>query len=164
MSRLVVDTLQGNSATGNKIVVPSGHSLIAPGHTLQVVQTTTASQVAISSSNETNTGFSATITPKSTSSKVLVTCMLSIQGSGSGGVGFAIYRNGTRIFFDPNSYNGAYFVYANNWRVKVPLEILDSPNNASAVTYSIYMSTYGITGYLSTEGSTSVITLTEIGG
>lgn len=169
MSRLVVDQLQGNAATGNKITIPAAHQLIAPntymtGHVLQVVQFSTTTQTSTSSTSFVATPLTATITPKSTASKILITTNMSIQGSGSGGVGFAIYRGATSIYADPNMYNGAYFVYANNWRLKVPLQHLDSPSTTSPTTYTIYMGAYGITGYLSTEGAPSNITLMEIGG
>lgn len=160
MSTLYVDQiLPKNNAN---IALDLAGATPAPGSVIQVVQSKYSTQTGISSGSFTATGLNATITPKFASSKILVTSMISLQGSGSGGVGFAIYRGGVQVFADPNAYNGAYYVYANNWRTKVPLEFLDSPATTSAINYSIQMNAYSITGYLSTEGSMSTITLMEI--
>lgn len=88
MSRLVVDQLQGRTSGGNTISIPSGHTLHAPGHVIQVVSSTANLGVSpdvswsASAGNSTQYGglvanrtyvqaTSVTITPKSTSSKLL---------------------------------------------------------------------------------------------
>jgi hypothetical protein len=75
MSELSVGQLKGLTVNNNVITVPSGHTLYAPGSILQVVNVDTVAR--------TSQGFSgnvildianlqATITPKSTSSKIVI--------------------------------------------------------------------------------------------
>ena len=50
----------------------SGNGVEIPGHILQVVQGTIATQASRTSSTHADTGLSVSITPKATSSKILV--------------------------------------------------------------------------------------------
>ena len=82
-SELIVQTIQGPSsgANANKVLIPSGHTLDVSGGTLvpsagAVVQVVHGTQSGTSSSststNWIDTGLSVSITPTSTSSKILV--------------------------------------------------------------------------------------------
>ena len=74
-SELIVQTLKGptSGANANKILLGSGQELYAPGHVIQVVQGTTSTQVNNTSQGTyADTGLTASITPSSTSSKILV--------------------------------------------------------------------------------------------
>lgn len=102
MSRLVVDQLQGRTSSGNTISIPSGHTLHAPGHVIQTVSNSTNLGVnpdvswSASAGNPNQYGglvanrtyvvaATLTITPKSTSSKLL--CFGSIGWSSMAAVG-----------------------------------------------------------------------------
>jgi hypothetical protein len=193
MSRLVVDKLQGNAATGNKITVPTGHSLIAPGHTLQVVQTHLTGRYAQSYSSSVVTDltdFSATITPKSTSSKILVFARWFGEWGNTGSVYNSVWgikRSGTRIGeqSDPGAtvvtaLTGTALSYEASDAASTPetmnMFYMDSPNTTSAITYNIFFITdnastiytnrtvswaNNTTGY---ELGTSTLILMEIGG
>ena len=93
------------------------------------------------------TGLSATITPKSTSSKILIMTSINYDStrSNSGG-GFAIFRNGSRLDGAVGAANG------NNYRVfgdfgananadqsgmNRAFQVVDSPSTTSATTYDI---------------------------
>lgn len=103
MSRLVVDRLQGNAATGNKITVPAGHNLIAPGHVLQCVSNIYNTQTSTTAGTFTDI-FSVTITPKANNSKFAIDVLMTFSDNGRGystnnaEVRFALY----------NSYNNTY--------------------------------------------------------
>ena len=84
MSRLVVDRLQGNAATGNKITIPAGHSLVGQNLVLQTVQTVYTTQVAQTGSTTYSDLFSVTITPKGNNSKFLVDTVLTFSDNGRG--------------------------------------------------------------------------------
>lgn len=193
MSRLVVDKLQGNSATGNKIVVPAGHSLIAPGHTLQVVQThlTGRYSQSVTSSIATDiTDFTATITPKSVNSKILVFVRWFGEWGNSGMVYNSVWgvkRSGTRIGEQPDpgatvmtGITGTALSYeasdANSTPETMNMFYMDSPGTTNPLTYTVFTMcdatstlytnrTVGwasqATGY---ELGTSTIILMEIGG
>lgn len=73
MSELSVGQLKGLPVNSNVVTVPSGHTLYAPGHVVQVVQGVyTGSEVQNSSTTFADTGLTATITPKLENSKILV--------------------------------------------------------------------------------------------
>lgn len=133
------------------------------GSVLQVVSAVSTSLVTTTSGSYVSTGFSASITPTSSSSKILILLNASMQGSGNGGFGFNLYRGGSSILVDGQPYSAAYWVYGNNWRTKTPLMYLDSPATTSSTTYTLYYASYnGITVYLCTENSPSTMTLLEI--
>lgn len=193
MSRLVVDRLQGNAATGNKITVPSGHDLIAPGHTLQVVQkhlTGRYSQGLTSSVTNDITDFSATITPKSASSKILIFARWFGEWSAADAVYNSVWgikRSGIRIGEQPDpgatvctgitgnarSYESAD---ANSTPETMNLFYMDSPSTTSTITYNVWAMYYGastlytnrVAGWANQVGSyelgTSTLILMEIGG
>ena len=83
MSRLVVDRLQGNAATGNKITIPAGHTLIAPGHVLQVQSRIFTDQLSTSSTTFTD-AFNITFTPKANNSKFSVDAVIVFSDNGRG--------------------------------------------------------------------------------
>jgi hypothetical protein len=59
-------------ADANKVLIPSGQTLHAPGHVLQVVEGSTNTPNSTSSTSAVNSGLDATITPLSATSKILV--------------------------------------------------------------------------------------------
>ena len=181
--------------SGNTISIESGHVLYVPGSIMQVVNTyyTTATSVSIPSGYNTYTdvtGLSASITPKSTSSKIYIRvrwfgeysvqninwdCMWQVkrnssvilQGSQPGSLNIGIhmgmlaYNAGDADSTPESAYFDAY----------------DSPSSTSSLTYQVAVShSYGSTQTLyinrtvnaATSGGyergTSSITLWEIAG
>ena len=158
----------------------SGSGVQIPGHVINVVSTKFESVFSFSSSSFTNVSasgqsLSATLTPVSTSSKVLIICNIPVIGNdGSSGVGIGLARNGTLVGqgtsgttqntiatkFHPTSFNdygGTSFNF------------LDSPSTASSVTYQVQaLASAGTTVYINRRhtdtyfGAPSVITLMEI--
>ena len=140
---------------------------------MQVVQGTYSTLTTVASTSYTDTGLSATITPSSNSSKVLILVNQIYQSIRSNNQSTAAARilRGSTVVFQPgdrsigNNYiNGASSasiggVYAFTY--------LDSPATTSATTYK----TQGAAGDISSDGmvrfqlesSTSVMTLIEIG-
>jgi len=125
--------------------VPAGGG----GGIIQVVQTikkdtfTTASVVS-SGGYVDITGFSATITPKFNTSKILVKAV--IYNSNANAVNFFRALRGSTFIEQPSgtsssgaSYNAHAFSYynADNHQSTTCIEILDSPATTSATTYKI---------------------------
>jgi hypothetical protein len=162
MSTLYVDTIT-EKTVGNGVQIP--------GHVVQVKQAvTTASQTSGSQTSYVDiTGATLTITPKSTSSKILLMCDMGgyfNNGSTYPIVEFAFVRGSTVIhnksgfYFDARS---AGTIYAQSL-IRVGLHYLDSPSTTSATTYKIqYKSASGGSGHptLGVEEGT-VFTLMEI--
>jgi hypothetical protein len=128
----------------------------APQKILQVVSTTKTDtfSASLAQGAETEvTGLTATITPSSTSSKVLVSVFTS-QGSLLTGnnpiVYFSIFRGATRI--GAGGADGSRQTVTTGAAVSdagsmnsLSGEVLDSPNDTSAITYSVKIS-HGLVG------------------
>jgi len=143
------------------------------GHVVQVVEGTHATEQTTTSTSFVDTTIDVSITPSSTSSKVLVIASTHTHlNGGAAQVGYyTIYRDST------NLGSGAGFAsiwhgYPNNANnddalaTHVCFQKLDSPNTTSAVEYAIYCKTNNssYTCYWSMNASTSVITAIEIAG
>ena len=151
MSTLHVENLKGLSSGGNanKIIVPSGQELHAAGHVIQVTQGTLGSRPNSSSSSYVDSGLTTTITPKFSTSKILVRCSFLFSQSRTPAnnqdhmKAFTIYRGSTNIA----PHNSAFIYHQNEvggttsdfqeQTENVALEFLDSPATTSAITYSM---------------------------
>ena len=177
MSTLTVQNIQGSSSSSNTISVASGHVLQAPGHVLQVIQGTTSTQVTTTSTSFVSTGFFTTITPKFSSSKILLSYNTAIHNNTGNYLTITdVYRDpssstsedttisgGTSLSGD-NTY-GLTQTYSQTAAIvdTVHAQILDSPNTTSEVKYVIaYKSITGGTSYFATNGTLSTLTLMEI--
>ena len=135
----------GNDA--NTIYLDSGHDFHAPGHVIQVVQGTFGGYDTITSTTLTNTSLNATITPKFSTSKILVKASFlfgqtrSAQNQDNMKY-FTIKRGSTNIA----PHNSRFFAHQNeasgsidfNEQTQVAtIEYLDSPTTTSATTYTL---------------------------
>jgi hypothetical protein len=157
-------TLTLPTANGTVITTGSPQS----GSVLQVVNASTMANIQTSSTSFVTTGFSATITPKFSTSKILA--MVSGGGAyasaNSGATLYAtIYRNSTNLGDSTyglcrftNNAGGAY-VAPNS------MSVLDSPATTSSTTYTCYFKNAGAAGTVdfsySDRGNVS-LTLMEI--
>jgi hypothetical protein len=151
-----------------------GKARLPTGSVLQVIQTTTATPTStgVNDSTYIATNLSATITPTSATSKILILIMARIiiyepNSNGETGTGFAIYRNGSAAFQDASGYMGMYINAASssnisNIRTTMPINYLDSPSSTSALTYVFRINSYLGRTALNTDGQTSTIILMEI--
>lgn len=142
MSILKVDTI--NEKT-------SGNGVAIPGHVIQTVYNEHTTGTAYTSATTSHDLFSASITPKSATSKILVS--ISVQhGTHSVQNDFGLYlkRGSTRIGGRTNdaARGGANIWYcgddpiggssANNWNLfTASWQYLDSPATTSATTYTV---------------------------
>ena len=154
----------------------------AGGKVLQVVEGTDSSQTGSSSTTLADTGLSATITPSSTSSKILVQVVQRIVliGNINAGYGYGgtmkttLLRGATTIQSSPTNAGGGYDMYMRIGNLssgnkamasRVPTIVLDSPSTTSATTYKTQFAV-GVSGesaYSDNQGFTSRIILMEIG-
>ena len=157
MSKIYVDEIAG---------IASADTVAIPGHVIQVVQGTYQSKTTNGSTTPAATGLSATITPSSTNSKILVTVHGSqeLVQSGTTNV-YPLYRNGSSI-------NGTFMIYSNPTAdgAAMSASYLDSPSTTSATTYALYFYTENGAYTASFGSQTGVgyylnsITLMEIAG
>jgi len=136
------------------------------GKVLQVVQSSyTATQFQTTSTSYVSVSQSASITPSSSSNKVLILTVGSLwSGSNAGSANLTIYRGASNILNTGGmciSYSGAGSIWST-----ANIVYLDSPATTSSTTYSIYVkSQSGQNVYYSgNSDQTQSIVLLEIAG
>lgn len=141
--------------------------LLGGGTVLQVVNATYGTKVEVSSSTYADTGLTASITPTSVTSKILVVVNVNGIGKyvGNTFAAFRVLRGATQIIqFEGNAgENGGA---STNLIGGSGTNYLDSPSTTSATTYKVQIkSTQNIAwAAINDSGSTSTITLMEIAG
>jgi len=145
------------------ITMASGKGIAATGHVLQVVHAA-SNGGSTSSTSFVDMGLSATITPSSTSNKVLVMANGIIRTAAVLRAGFSIVRGSTDIQSVTQMVITPSTLQNNSWYITQ----LDSPATTSATTYKIQFTTNASTIYTN-DGGTVVgninhIVLMEIAG
>ena len=145
MSTLSVDTIQGKTTAGT-VAMPAGA-------VLQVVQGSLGTRPTSASSSFVNTGLQVSITPKFSTSKVLITSSFLFSQTKSAASTqdnmkiFTFYRDSTNIA----PHNSCFFQHQNSYATTIgannaifgettenaTMEFLDSPSTTSAITYSV---------------------------
>jgi hypothetical protein len=135
------------SGSGTVTGLASGNAGV--GKVLQVVQATTNSAVATTSTSYVDTNLTASITPSSTDSKILVLISQVFNvGSSSNGthsIGVAIDRGGTTVYEVAGSNNQIYGALGHRAGTgsggytegvaSISINYLDAPASTSALTY-----------------------------
>jgi hypothetical protein len=190
-SILKVDQLQDSG--GNAIITSDGSGnltagtipakTIGTGAVLQVVQGTTTTEVTVTGTTFTDTTLTASITPISTSSKILIltsqTYYVRRASSAYGLCGARLLR-GTTTIWNPNpedssgSYGHGIYLLGTSTTTSaygtIDFNYLDSPSTTSATTYKTQIRAYTSTGVVSaqengaTQPAASSIILMEISG
>lgn len=115
---------------------------VGGGKVLQVVQGTRTDVVSLNNTDTwIDTGVDVTITPSSTSSKILINAMVSF-GKGAD-VAFRLYRNTSPIFLSDSNGSRLRASFGSQGRDSFELRTsgmiyLDSPATTSATEYSVY--------------------------
>ena len=136
------------------------------GSVLQVVNSTaTSGVISTTSTSFVTTNFSLSITPTSSSNKVIAIFSFNGQVFGTGAAeGYAtIYRGATNIL----NTNGTILYNNNATNIHIPtvLTITDSPSTTSATTYTLYFRVQGSNTFnLNAANGAITITLMEIKG
>ena len=148
MSELSVGQLKGLLVNNNTITVPSGHKIYEPGSVVQVVVATSGftNQTINSSTPVALSGLSATITPKFSTSRILIEGVVSASWTYVSSI--HIFKNGVDLISNHGGNNqsgGAtalwtsYFAFTTDTtpsRVSpFPVLYWDSPGSTSPVTY-----------------------------
>ena len=136
------------------------------GTVLQVVSDTGSGALQTSSTTFSDTGLSVSITPKSSTSKILVyvsmPCAKTATNAGSA-VNLRIVRDSTTI---TTSYANLYSGTSATIVGTIPLLYLDSPSTVSAVTYKVQFANFIAASLAEVQGngSDSYMILMEIAG
>ena len=160
MSTMRVDTIEEKT---------SGAGVHIAGHVIQVVSTTYQTQAVNNSTSFADTGLTASITPKFSSSKIFITVSQAYsltQSSSSQWQGNLIIADGSNnLLFGGTGYDQFRIkdMIAFHWQTN--LQLLHAPNTTSSFTYKTRMKAVisGTTVYAQYAGAApSSITLMEI--
>jgi len=162
-SQLTVDNIVG-ATTSDRIHIP--------GHIIQVVQASATSAIQKNSTSFVATGFSASITPTSTSSKILVMGSIPVylQNTSSGSHGIVtVYRggvaSGTDISTSPTAFGLAQNYTAGQEQITMAnFHKLDSPSTTSTTPYEVAVRMFGSLTHvwIGTNQDNYTLTLMEI--
>ena len=150
-------TLTLPTANGTIITTGSPQS----GSVVQVVQGTKSTEANTNSTTFVTTGLAATITPKFSTSKILIISNGSFYSNTSNYNNYyTVYRNATNLEITSNRGFAEANLTAGTGAI-MTLSYLDSPATTSATTYTIYTKQSAIV-YFPVDGATAAITLMEI--
>lgn len=180
MSKLEVDAIEPQSGTtltigasGDTVNVASGATLgSGMGKILQVVQSTYSTAVVNSTTTYADTGLTASITPISTSNKILVLVNQPYRIVHSGGTiaagSIRLLRDSTVILGGDQRYESYVGTYASEATLisRQNLTYLDSPSTTSSVTYKTQLARYQAGDVITTsiDSIEATITLMEVSG
>lgn len=138
-----------------------GDAGMPAGAVLQVVEAEYSTQTDISSTSYADSGLSVSITPTSSSSKILVITNVHCFINGTGIIGLNIVRGSTQI-----AEADVAVSFDNNTGDMSVLTKLDSPNTTSATTYKVQMkkTSASDTPRINQQNGGSRITVMEIAG
>ena len=130
------------AATGTTVNVESGHKIMMPGSVIQTVYNSIISPENTTSTSFVNTSLTATITPTSSSSKILVIVNAAMYANGVGTHAIAgVFRGDVSGTDLGNGTYGIGSAYTGSGgaaiKAYVCCSILDSPNTTSATTYTV---------------------------
>ena len=179
MSTLHVENLKGLSSGGNanKIIVPSGQTLDASNgftppadYIIQIVSGERTSITATGGTSYVDTGLTATITPTSTSSKILVSVnqyfTFRTATFYERHADFQLLRDTTQIAFQRINQLTASTASVSYFGKMSSYQKLDTPATTSAITYKTQMKLNSGSAdiFVAHDNAINTITLMEIAG
>lgn len=146
------------------VTFPNSTVQASAGSVIQVVNATYSTQASTTSTSFVDTGLTATITPKFSTSKILV--MYEINGTYSSlaaGTQVNLCRGSTQLIINEKITSRVGLGTTDAGTGTSGATYLDSPATTSATTYKCQFSTNtGSTAYAQFSSSVSTITLMEI--
>jgi hypothetical protein len=165
-------TLPASFTSGQVLTAAQMNNLRGAFRVLQIVNAIKTDAFTTTSTSYVDiTGYTATITPSATTSKILVLTGLALSADGSGRASVTLLRGATAIadstgFAGSNQTSAAFNnLYLSQY---VSISYLDSPATTSATTYKMQLKVASGTGYINsqsgatTHGNVSTLTLMEI--
>ena len=168
IGKATTDTLTNKSIAATQLTGTIAASALPAGSVLQVVSATYSTSTTNSTTTYADTGLTATITPRSTSSKILAFITM---GGLEKSVGSSVNSHAFKLFRDATllSEYAQYANYTNSATILIgshPFNYLDSPSSTSALVYKVQFKNMVASAivYVQTSSNLSTITLMEIAG
>ena len=160
---MAIITLNNNSLS-SVTSLPAG----VGGKVLQIINAHTGTQATSNSTTYADTGLTATITPSSTSSKILVLIDQSVSKAGSTYANIRVYRDSTEIGGAVAGRSIGYTNESTNNYVGMGFtnSFLDTPSSTSALVYKTQFNNNAGSGTIrvQVDSGQSYMTLMEIAG
>jgi hypothetical protein len=164
--------LDGNGDITGLVAGALPSNVIGAGGILQVVSNTTQTSTTVASATPADTTLTATITPTSSTSKILVIVQQQARFSRSSleqGVALTLLRGATTLVNQGDRYGGYIYgagITTVEMALQIPIVYLDSPATTSSTTYKlqgrVLATTSSGTVIFQQESQMSTITLMEI--
>jgi len=137
---------------------------ISTGKVLQVVQGEYATEISVNTTSLTDTGLTASITPSSSSNKILIIVDGQGQTPANSGWGNAIVR-GSTVIFQTNNYSN-YDSQSTQNNMRATYHYLDSPSTTASTSYKLQVKAYIAGGaiVINDGDNKTTMTLMEIAG
>ncbi len=149
------DKISGNVTHGTGSVFPAGHII-----QVQSVNPTVAN-LQITSTSFVTTGIAVSITPKFSTSKILISAGFNSYKSTTNHIHFTIYKDSTNL--GQSTYGMQEFSELGGaGGVPVNLQIVNSPSTTSQVTYTVYAKVNTGNVYINSNSLVGNITAMEI--
>ena len=143
----------------NLIEKTSGNGVHIPGHVIQVVNMSTLTFITSTTSSLTGTSLLLNITPKFSTSKILVNINAHMSGSGTSTGFMQLLRDGSTLVTDDEIF---FSRTSDNYNMN-GIQKLDSPNTTSTIQYRLWIrKSSGSYIALNQDGGGSDMTLMEI--
>jgi len=158
-----VNFLNGTIPSGN--ISTASLAAAATGKVLQVVQATTTTEVASTTATYIDAGLSQSITPSSTSNKIMIFCSYVLREDDSGGNAItSIFRGATDLAV--NDYGlGRLRSSATDNYVRQTITLLDEPSASTEITYTLKLKGFTVTNQrIHANSSKGSLVLMEIEG
>ena len=168
ISQIVTNSIANGAVTAADLAAGAARANFGAGAVLQVVNGLSGGSTTTSSTSFVSTSLNASITPTSSSSRViaLVSTTTWIQSNVSEYAILTLYRNGTNLgsgslsalTINSGAYNATY-------DTTCTFAYVDSPASTSSLTYTLYLKSYAGNGVsVNDTTSTNSIILMEIAG
>jgi len=156
----LIASVAGASLTGTQ-TIPRG--TLPTGSVLQVVQGTSNTSINTTSGAYITTGLTASITPSSSSSKILVLVngASAFNNSANNQISLAIFRGATNLHAAAGGFGGQIYSTA-TIETTMSMMILDSPATTSSTTYTVYFAAVSGSVTFNVNSGNSYIILQEI--
>ena len=165
-SKLKTDILETVSGSGtialNNQLSGMTSASVPTGSVVQVINASSSTAFSTTSTSIVNTGFSATITPTSASSKIIVVYSTTAWSANTTNmsVNLHLLRGSTDLGTKAVGYaaSAGYVAYP------VTFSYFDTPSTTSATTYSLWVRAGGANGTVAKATEVAQFTLMEIKG
>jgi len=159
-------TLTNKSIVATQLTGTIASARLPTGSVLQVVQGTLATSSSTNGTSYVTTNLTASITPTSSSSKILVMASFEVANCLTHWAYQTIYRNNTTNISTTGSGNpsGTYSNSSSDFHGICNITILDSPATTSSTSYTLYQksNTVSQSVQVMTDSMPAYITLMEI--